>query len=81
VEYAGAYPIAPTFVLTVTQEGDRLYVQATGQPKFPVFASANDEFFYKVVEARLTFRRGEDGKVTGLTLHQNGRDLPADRRN
>jgi CubicO group peptidase (beta-lactamase class C family) len=78
-EYAGAYPIATAFVLTVTHEDGALFVQATGQQKFPVFASAKDEFFYKVVEARITFRRGADGKVTGLTLHQNGRDMPAAR--
>ncbi len=78
-EYPGTYPIAPTFVLTVTQEGVGLFVQATGQAKFPVFASAKDEFFYKVVEARITFQRGADGKISGLTLHQNGRDLPAAR--
>lgn len=78
-EYAGIYPIAPTFALTVTQEGDGLLVQATGQAKFPVFASARDEFFYKVVGARITFQRGADGKISALTLHQNGRDLPAAR--
>jgi CubicO group peptidase (beta-lactamase class C family) len=75
--YAGEYPLAPTFVLTVTAEGGVLSVQATGQPKFPVYASAPDEFFYKVVEARISFQRDAAGKVTGLVLHQNGRDLPA----
>ncbi len=36
--YAGRYELAPTFILTVTREGDHLFVQATGQPKFEVFA-------------------------------------------
>lgn len=78
-EYVGSYPVAPTFVLTVTHEGDALFVQATGQTKALVFASAKDEFFYKVVEARISFQRGTDGKISGLTLHQNGRDMPAAR--
>jgi CubicO group peptidase (beta-lactamase class C family) len=76
-EYAGHYPLAPTFVLTVTEEGGSLFVQATGQGKAPVFASAKDDFFYKVVAARITFQRDAAGKVTGLALHQNGRDMPA----
>ena len=78
-EYAGSYPLTPVFVLTVTEESGALFVQATGQQKFPVFASARDEFFYKIVDARLSFQRDASGRVTGLVLHQNGRDVPAKR--
>jgi len=73
--YTGRYLLAPTFVLEVTVEGDQLYVQATAQPRFPVFAFAPDEFFYKVVDAQLTFTRGADGSVQSVTLHQGGRDI------
>ena len=76
-EYIGEYPLAPQFVLMVTEADGALFVHATGQPEFPVFASAKDEFFYKVVEARLSFQRDAAGKVTGLVLHQNGVDQPA----
>ena len=76
-EYAGSYPLAPAFVLTVTEEGGALFVQATGQGKAPVFASAPDEFFYKIANARISFQRDARGKVTSLVLHQNGRDMPA----
>jgi CubicO group peptidase (beta-lactamase class C family) len=78
-EYAGEYPIMPQFALTVTETDGALFVQATGQPKFPVFASARDEFFYRVVDARLSFQRDAAGKVTGLILHQNGGNLPAQK--
>lgn len=78
-EYVGHYALAPTFVLTVTEANGALFAQATGQPKAPVFASAKDEFFYKVVDAQLSFARDSEGKVTGLTLHQAGRDLPGKR--
>jgi D-alanyl-D-alanine-carboxypeptidase/D-alanyl-D-alanine-endopeptidase len=30
-----------------------------------------------VVDAQLSFHRNAAGEITGLTLHQNGRDLPA----
>ncbi len=78
-EYAGSYPLTPAFVLTVTVENGAVFVQATGQSKFPVQASARDEFFYTVVDARISFTRDAAGKVTGLVLHQNGRDMPANK--
>jgi len=78
-DYVGRYPLAPQFALTVTETDGALFVQATGQGKLPVFPSAKDEFFYKVVDARLSFQRDAAGKVTGLVLHQNGLDQPASR--
>jgi len=78
-EYAGRYPAAPSFVLTVTVESGAVFVQATGQQKLPVQASAKDEFFYTVVDAKISFQRDAGGKVTGLVLRQNGRDLPAQK--
>jgi len=77
--YTGRYALAPTFILTVTREGSQLMVQATGQPKFPVFPTSEREFFYKVVEARITFVTDETGRATSLVLHQNGADVPAKR--
>ena len=74
--YVGSYQLAPQFVLTVTREGDRLFVQATAQPKFEVFASGERDFFYKVVDAQLTFELGADGRATRVILHQNGHDVP-----
>jgi serine-type D-Ala-D-Ala carboxypeptidase/endopeptidase len=76
---AGSYAISPAFVLTVSRDGDRLYVQATAQPRFRVYAESPLSFFYKVVEARIVFEPGEDGRATRLTLHQNGLKMPAIR--
>jgi hypothetical protein len=55
-------------------------VQATGQENFPVFATSPTEFFYKVVDARLTFVTDDSGAVSELVLHQNGRRLKAKRK-
>jgi D-alanyl-D-alanine-carboxypeptidase/D-alanyl-D-alanine-endopeptidase len=63
----------------VTREGDRLFVQATGQPKLEVFAYGERDFFYKVVDAQLTFEAGADGPATRVILHQNGHDVPGAR--
>jgi CubicO group peptidase (beta-lactamase class C family) len=77
---AGQYELAPGVVLTVTAEGDQLMAQLTNQPKFPVFAESPTKFFYKVVDAQLEFRRDLGGTVTGLTLYQNGRQIPAKKK-
>ena len=77
--YVGRYELAPNFVLTVTREGNQLFVQATAQEKYPVFAMSAREFFYKVVEARITFFTDDAGRATSLTLHQNGADMPGKR--
>ena len=76
-EYAGEYPLVPQFVITITETDGALFAQATGQGKAPLFASARDEFFYKVVSAQISFQRDSAGKITGLILHQNGRDTLA----
>jgi D-alanyl-D-alanine-carboxypeptidase/D-alanyl-D-alanine-endopeptidase len=74
-DYVGRYELAPQFLLDVRAENGQLSVQATGQPSLPVYATARDEFFYKVVDAQLSFTRGADGKVKEVVLHQNGRDM------
>ncbi|HLZ45079.1 MAG TPA: serine hydrolase [Gemmatimonadales bacterium] len=68
--YVGEYELAPTFHITVTRQGAHLFLQATAQPKFPIFAESDSTFFLKVVDAQLTFRRD------GLVLHQNGQHIP-----
>jgi hypothetical protein len=78
-EYVGKYPLAPSFVLTVSEQEGRLFVQATGQEQLPVFASAKDEFFYKIVDAQISFERDATGAVTRLILHQNGQHAPGAR--
>lgn len=74
--YVGEYQLAPTFVMTVSREGEGLFIQATGQSKIQVYPESETDFFYKVVDAQVTFVRNADGQVTGLVLHQGGREIP-----
>ncbi|HTX36399.1 MAG TPA: serine hydrolase [Bryobacteraceae bacterium] len=76
--YVGAYQ-SPRGLFTVTREGDRLFVQLSGQPKFPAFPESAREFFLKAVDAQFTFQVDAQGKATGLTLRQNGMVVPANR--
>lgn len=72
--YAGYYAITPEFGLTVTVKDDKLFVQATGQSTLQVFPKTNTEFFYKAVNAQITFVPDKEGKVNQLILHQGGRN-------
>ena len=77
--YVGAFELAPGFVIVVTRVGSRLFAQATGQPRFELFATAADELFLKEVDAQLSFRVASDGRADTLVLHQGGRDLVGKR--
>ncbi len=57
--------------LTVTREGNRLFAQLTGQPKFEIFPKSENEFFWKVVDAQVTFVKDEKGRVI-KALHRQG---------
>jgi CubicO group peptidase (beta-lactamase class C family) len=73
--YVGTYELAPGFDIVMTLEGNQLMTQATGQPKFPVFAESDTKFFLKVVDAQLEFLKNDKGEVTHVILHQGGRDV------
>jgi CubicO group peptidase (beta-lactamase class C family) len=78
--YVGEYPLAPGAVIKVVRQEERLTAQLTGQEALRIHPEAKDRFYYRVVDAQLTFERDKSGKVTGLVLHQNGRELKAPRR-
>jgi serine-type D-Ala-D-Ala carboxypeptidase/endopeptidase len=77
--YVGRYELQPNFVLTVSLEDGRLFAQATGQDKAELFAESPTQFFYKIVDAQITFKPDASGRATELTLHQLGREFPAKR--
>jgi CubicO group peptidase (beta-lactamase class C family) len=76
--YVGRYELAPSFILEVTVEGDRIFCQATGQQKFEIYPTSNTNFFLKVVDAKIDFNVAADGKVISLFLIQ-GRKMEAKR--
>lgn len=77
--YVGNYQLAPTFSIVVSRENDRLFGQATGQPRFELFASSETRFYLKVVDAQVSFEKNEKGEIDRLILHQNGRDMSGKR--
>jgi CubicO group peptidase (beta-lactamase class C family) len=80
LDFVGEYALGPQFKFTVRLGGESgLEVQLTGQPFFPVFASGDDVFFYKVVDAELHFERDGEGRVVAVVLHQGGVEQRAER--
>lgn len=77
--YVGRYELIPGMAFDVQFEDGGLRIKLGDQPRFPVFAESETRFFYKVVEAQITFVKDANGKVTSLILHQGGRDQTARR--
>ncbi len=78
-DYVGQYQLSPLARFDITLDGSHLRAQLTAQPAVRIYPEAEDEFFYRMVDAQLSFVREENGQVTSLVLHQNGQDLPAKR--
>lgn len=78
--YLGEFELAPGFSIAITREGDALFAQATGQPRFALFAETKDRLFLKVVDAVIEFQRDAAGTVTGIVLHQGGQQSPGKKK-
>ncbi|MFD2647718.1 serine hydrolase [Devosia albogilva] len=77
--YIGEYLLAPGIVITVTAEDGRLFAQLTGQQRFEIFPESERRFFFRIVEAQITFGEPEEGRSPALVLHQNGMNQTAVR--
>jgi hypothetical protein len=51
----------------------------TGQSFLEIFPESETKFFYKEVDAQITFVKDGQGRVIELVLHQSGRDMRAKR--
>jgi CubicO group peptidase (beta-lactamase class C family) len=75
--FLGDFQMRPGFLLSFTSEGHQLMVQATGQPRFSMFASADNAFFTKAFEASVVFDPpGDDGRTRTALWMQEGRQMP-----
>lgn len=75
--YVGEYELTPEFAFAVTREQNRLFIQATGQEKFEIFAETETKFFAKVDDAQFEFVKDGLGKVSKAILNQGGRQTEA----
>jgi len=77
--FVGVYQLAPGVTLTVTRNGDHLFVQLTGQSAYELYPEGRAAFFLKIVDAQLTFQTGPSGVATAAVLHQGGMTQTAPR--
>ncbi|MEL7160028.1 MAG: serine hydrolase [Bacteroidota bacterium] len=77
----GTYAVSPDFKFTFFASDDgKFMAQATGQSALQLGKhETEDRYAILEVNADIQFHRDETGKVTGLTLFQRGREIPAQR--
>jgi tetratricopeptide (TPR) repeat protein len=75
-DYIGQYELSHDFIITITQYDGRLYAENAGQQKVEIYAESADVFFFKAVDAQITFTRNEKGKVIGLILFDGYIEIP-----
>ena len=73
----GEYDYGHGAILTITKEGGQLLAQMTGQPKFEIFPQSKTKFFWKVVNAQVTFVKNDKGNVSKIIHHQAGAEIQA----
>ncbi len=77
--YVGYYRLLPGIGFDVKMDDGKLMVKLTGQEFYRVYPRSETEWFYKVVEATITFEVDDDGNCTALELFQNGARQKAKR--
>jgi hypothetical protein len=76
--YVGNYQFGQG-LLTVTHEGDDLFMRLNAQPKLHAYPESDHAFFLKAVPAQISFVSEGDGPATQAILHQNGMETPFKR--
>jgi hypothetical protein len=75
----GVVVLTNVVTLAGVNEGGSLFAQLTGQPPVEIFPASDVLFFYKVVDAEITFEPDEAGTARALVLHQAGQNLRGER--
>lgn len=76
--FIGVYQLSADARFTLFRREGKLYAGLTGQPFLPYQALKGDRFYFAPAQAELRFHR-KDGRITSLTLHQYGQQIPARR--
>ena len=79
-KFVGSYELAPGAVFTVEAMDGKLMIALTGQPSLQVFPRSATVWFYKEVNATITFNVDKNGKCVSLMLLQNGIKQTAKRK-
>ena len=79
-QFIGVYQIGPGLELNITMQGGALFIRSTaGGAAVHLLYERTNDFFVNEVDAQVTFTLDASGVVTGLVLHQYGRDRTAQK--
>ena len=78
-QFVGRYQFTPEIILTITRDGNRLFVQQNDEPQQELGAESERQFFSKVADDEYSFEFDSPGNVTRMVLHTDGKDLPIKR--
>jgi len=77
--YVGEYTAGPGLDFAIRREGDKLYFIAPKQPMIEAFPESETKFFFKVVDAQVTFLKNEKGEAPELIFEINRQTIRAKR--
>jgi hypothetical protein len=77
-QYVGRY-LSDKLEITVSRQGNQMFMQVTGYPRRAIYPYADHEFFATEIPAQFSFVTDQTGKVTQLVRHQFGRDVAFSR--
>ena len=80
-QLVGRYQFNLDTMLTITREGNRLFVQENAEPRQELGAESETQFYSRTADDEYTFEFDAAGHVTGMVLHTDGKDLPIKRVN
>jgi CubicO group peptidase (beta-lactamase class C family) len=70
--YSGKYDYGNSMMITITSENEKIYVQATNQPRFEILPVSEQEFTVRELNASLLFIKEADGRVNKFVLDMGG---------
>jgi hypothetical protein len=79
--YAGRYLIPPDYILNVSAENGRLFIEAPDTSRMEMYPASPTKFFMRCLDAYLLFNSRENGPVGEVLLHVQGRETTGKRMN
>jgi hypothetical protein len=73
------YSLGRASIFTVSQEGDELFGQVSGQRKLRLAAADDGSYLYPAPDGPILVAVGRERRPAGAVLRQNGRDITAIR--
>lgn len=68
--FVGQYELRPGFTLTISREGETLFLEASGQPRMILEPSSENTFFTRALNSEISFTKGKAGGAIKIVLKQ-----------